>query len=209
MAVEIPNVTSDKAPDENPSDTDLDEDNEVDEGEISSPETKDRAVVRLPDGEEIDAKLVNQMTQRVERQLVQIRREIHRGPLPSPAMLREYEDVVPGLAERIVRLTEKEQDHRHYSDKRNFDDSLDIAKRGQHYGLVVVLVGFFISAALVLLGHPIPGTIIGGIDLVALATVFVIGQQKPPGDDDVSGDSDEPDDDQPPRSIRDGKNRQD
>ena len=39
--------------------------------------------------------------------------ETHSGPLPAPRQLSDYEAVLPGLAERIVRLTEAEQQHRH------------------------------------------------------------------------------------------------
>ncbi len=35
------------------------------------------------------------------------------GPLPPPAMLREYEATLPGLGERIVARAEKEQAFRH------------------------------------------------------------------------------------------------
>lgn len=34
------------------------------------------------------------------------------GPLPPPDLLAEYHQVVPGLAERIVLMAEKEGDHR-------------------------------------------------------------------------------------------------
>lgn len=35
------------------------------------------------------------------------------GPIMPPPLLRELEKIVPGGAERALRLTEKEQDHRH------------------------------------------------------------------------------------------------
>lgn len=37
----------------------------------------------------------------------------HSGPLPTPAMLADYEKVVPGLARHIVERSDKEQKHRH------------------------------------------------------------------------------------------------
>lgn len=40
------------------------------------------------------------------------------GPLPPPDLLREYNQIVPGLAERIARMAEKEQDHRHYFERK-------------------------------------------------------------------------------------------
>lgn len=33
-----------------------------------------------------------------------------KGPLPLPAHLEQYEQILPGLAERIVRMAEKSQD---------------------------------------------------------------------------------------------------
>lgn len=34
------------------------------------------------------------------------------GPLPHPQTLRQYDEVLPGAAERILRMAEKQQDHR-------------------------------------------------------------------------------------------------
>ena len=34
------------------------------------------------------------------------------GPLPPPQMLRAYDEVLPGIADRILALTEKQTDHR-------------------------------------------------------------------------------------------------
>ncbi|MDY6934931.1 MAG: DUF2335 domain-containing protein [Spirochaetota bacterium] len=35
------------------------------------------------------------------------------GPIPSPKDLDEYNKIEKGFADRIIKLTEKEQDHRH------------------------------------------------------------------------------------------------
>ena len=35
------------------------------------------------------------------------------GPIPPPAMFAQYEDALPGSADRILTQAEKEQDHRH------------------------------------------------------------------------------------------------
>jgi uncharacterized membrane protein len=40
------------------------------------------------------------------------------GPLPHPSILRGYDDVVPGAAERIIAMAEKEQTHRHSWEQR-------------------------------------------------------------------------------------------
>jgi Predicted membrane protein (DUF2335) len=40
------------------------------------------------------------------------------GPLPPPALLAEYEQALPGLAERIVAMAENEGNHRRAMEKR-------------------------------------------------------------------------------------------
>lgn len=39
------------------------------------------------------------------------------GPLPPPVLFEHYNEVVPGAAERILAMAEKEQDHRHSWEK--------------------------------------------------------------------------------------------
>jgi len=34
------------------------------------------------------------------------------GPLPHPEILRSYNDVIPGSGERIMKVFEKQQEHR-------------------------------------------------------------------------------------------------
>ncbi len=41
------------------------------------------------------------------------RHELFEGPLPPPDLLKQYEQTLPGIAERIVRMAEEEQAHRH------------------------------------------------------------------------------------------------
>lgn len=39
------------------------------------------------------------------------------GPVPSPDQLAKFEQVLPGAAERIFRMAEKEQEQRHSNEK--------------------------------------------------------------------------------------------
>jgi hypothetical protein len=38
--------------------------------------------------------------------------ESYHGPIPPPALFRQFEEILPGVADRILRMAEKEQDHR-------------------------------------------------------------------------------------------------
>lgn len=64
------------------------------------------------------------------------------GPLPPPDMLAHYEDVVPGAAERILSLAERQQRHRMGVDER----MLGLAKAalraetiGQYSALIIAV----------------------------------------------------------------------
>ncbi len=55
---------------------------------------------------------------------------VHSGPLPDPQSLGMYEEVLPGLADRIVKMTESQVAHRHALDRR----ALDIVSRNTLLG---------------------------------------------------------------------------
>lgn len=54
-----------------------------------------------------------------------------------------------------------------------------VALRGQVSGLIAVIAVLILAGYLAYLGHPVAGSIIAGIDVVALAAVFAGGRQGP------------------------------
>jgi len=77
--------------------------------EVISPEQRKTAVMRV-------------------EQLVKA--ESFRGPLPPPRYLAQYDKVIPGLAERIVRMAEAEQGHRHHCEDKIIEIQTTIPLRG-------------------------------------------------------------------------------
>lgn len=120
------------------------------------------------------------MTRRVGQTVMQVERRHTSGPIPSPDQLKEYDEVVPGTAERIISQMLIEGDHRREMEKREletFRDShtVQLAQRGrgQHYGLAVAILCGGLSALAMLLGFPgTAATIASGV-MVTLTTVFV------------------------------------
>lgn len=97
--------------------------------------------------------------------------------------MRSIDELIPGSAERILAMAEREQEHRHAMDARqtdiiekDLDHNHDVTKRGQRYGLWISAFVIIISAILALTGHPEIAAILAGVDLVGLAAVFVIGR---------------------------------
>jgi uncharacterized membrane protein len=98
------------------------------------------------------------------------------GPLPPPSQLREYEDVLPGAADRIIRMAETQAEHRQDIEKVAVKGGNRRSWWGLWTGFVICIVVLGLSTAIILSGYQVAGTVLGGIDLVALASVFVIGR---------------------------------
>ena len=114
----------------------------------------------------------------VERQLV-----TYSGPIPNAEELTLYERIEPGLAGRIVGLSERavdiagaQSEHRQAMERLALEGLDKRANRGQHYALIVVLAFLACSVLLIMAGHGLEGAILGTLDLVSLAGLFVYGR---------------------------------
>lgn len=62
------------------------------------------------------------------------------GPLPPSPMFREYEDVLPGAADRILGMAEKQAEHRQDWEKNALRSAQRDSMRGQWLGFSISLV---------------------------------------------------------------------
>ena len=109
----------------------------------------------------------------IVKSILAIQQESFSGPIPHPRILEGYENIHSGFAERIVRMAEKEQEHRFECDNKVIDSTVASTKRGQWMGYTIALAFGIISLVLGLMDQVAVAGIIGGLDLVALVTVFV------------------------------------
>lgn len=115
-----------------------------------------------------------------------LERHLSVGPLPPPAVLKAYDDALPGSAERIVALAEREAAHRHELDRESLSlersdraARIALATRGQLLGyslsLVIILGGFVMAG----MGNNLAG--FGSVLTAAslLVAIFVLGRRQP------------------------------
>ena len=76
----------------------------------------------------------------VARKVTHMIRRVHQGPLPAPDDFAGYEHVLPGSADRIVGLTEREQAHRHKMEGRMVLGEYGIRFAGQFAAVFALLV---------------------------------------------------------------------
>ena len=108
------------------------------------------------------------------------------GPIPPPAILQGYNQITPGLAERIVSMAEKEASHRHEIEHKeltaDISDQNKIfseARLGQICGLIIGLAAIIAGAYTATNGAQWPGGIIGGGGVIGLVSVFIYGRKQP------------------------------
>jgi uncharacterized membrane protein len=106
--------------------------------------------------------------------------------LPSPELLREYNTIVPGAAERILAAFEQQAEHRRTMEAKDLEARIADTRRGQLYGLLIGLTAIVSGALTAIYGSALAGGFIGGGGVIGLVSVFVLGrymgshQQEPP-----------------------------
>jgi uncharacterized membrane protein len=97
------------------------------------------------------------------------------GPLPAADVLGAYEAVMPGLADRIVRMAEREQAHVHGLESAEVEQPYKIARRGQVLGLMAVALFLIFAGILAVKGSPVAAAAVASVDIVAVLVVFITG----------------------------------
>jgi len=103
------------------------------------------------------------------------------GPLPPPDLLLEYDQVAPGLAERIVLMAEKEGDHRRTMQR----GLLRLSWGGLISAFVITMTGIVGGIALIHEGKSTEGLTTMITAMAALVAVYLTrgGRKKSAGSD--------------------------
>ena len=110
---------------------------------------------------------------------------LHSGPLPDPATLAGYNNVTPGLAERIVRMAETEAAHRReievaiiHIESDEHQHRRRIEGRGQLCALAVAMAALIGGVVCIIADHAISGSLLTGGTVVSLVSLFIYGQKR-------------------------------
>jgi uncharacterized membrane protein len=100
----------------------------------------------------------------------------HSGPLPRPSDMAQYEVIKPGFAERIMRLAEKEQDHRHAFTDGLVKRDYNLKTVGQYFAMASVLVFLGFAAYLGFLGDTRSAAFVASV-AVGVVGIFITRRQ--------------------------------
>ena len=98
------------------------------------------------------------------------------GPIPPASELAYYEQIIPGLADRIVGMAESNATHRQGMEKAVVVGNIAAQKRGQVFAFILALIVVIVGTVLVYQGKTNAGLWLILGDIVALAAVFLGGK---------------------------------
>lgn len=99
------------------------------------------------------------------------------GPLPAPEDFQQYEKVLPGAADRILSMAEKQLSHRTDLEKEIVAKNFRQSSIGQYIGGILALICLGVSCWLGTNGHDWLGGIIATTTVIGIITVFVLNQR--------------------------------
>lgn len=100
----------------------------------------------------------------------------HKGPLPSPQALNDYNEAVPNGADRIVTIFEEQARHRMELEKIAVTSQLRQSGRGQWFALTIGIFALSCSTFTIYQGHEWPGALLGVGGITGLVVAFLKGK---------------------------------
>lgn len=99
----------------------------------------------------IEQEKIKQLEKNEKKQLIAARfSQEFSGPIPHPELFAKYEDVLPGSADRILKMAEIQSEHRQHLEKSVINSNIQDSKRGQYFAFILALVliigGFYLIA---------------------------------------------------------------
>lgn len=115
---------------------------------------------------------------------VEVRQEFN-GPIPPPEILAQYDNIMPGLGQKIIDQFLSETAHRHDVESRTVEINKSIAessmlerKHGQRYGFATFILMLLAIVYLAMNGHDNVAMVLGGTTMAAVIGLFLVRRQE-------------------------------
>ncbi len=99
------------------------------------------------------------------------------GPIPSPGILKQYNEIVPGAAERILKMAEEQSAHRRQLETKAVDSMSLNAMLGTAAGLLIALAFAAVAAYCIYKGANLTGLAMVIGDIAALLLAYLNGKK--------------------------------
>lgn len=151
---------------------------EESETEESSPQNID-LFEQLPEiFDALPEEAKNDLASRVAIRVVRMERRYHKGPLPAPETLREYDEIVPGSAKQIMGQGKEQSTHRMKLESMAVEAAVANSKRGQWFGFIIAILVIASGVFLIYGDKDVAGLMLALPGLAALVGTFIYSQRR-------------------------------
>jgi len=102
--------------------------------------------------------------------------ERFQGPIAHPKHLREYEEIVPGSGDRIIKMAEGALEHQKEMQKQALDADIQDTQDGRRYGFWALIALIVAALACGLTGHEILAGLFLGTGALGTVGAFIRGK---------------------------------
>lgn len=156
---------------------------EIQDGSSDAPESEAKPSAQVPVEIESQVERIDQAIKEVPEEhreevmsLVMERVEVYHGPPPHPRIIRGYEAVAPGSAEKIINTFQEQVTHRMDMEHKTVEAEIQSERRGQWMGFTLTMAFIVISAFLLMMGKSIEGFLTLGGTGSCIIGLFIYGR---------------------------------
>lgn len=95
------------------------------------------------------------------------------GPLPPPGMLEHYNNIVPGAAERILSMAEKQSEHRQKLEEKIVNSETSKSFLGLWFAFFVVMASLLVGGFLIINDKEVFGLVSMAGPLSVIVGMFI------------------------------------
>lgn len=99
------------------------------------------------------------------------------GPIPPPEFLKQYEELVPGIAKRFLEEPRLEAEHRRSLEKRMVEEKIRLATKGQWMAFTLALLSIAAAFTAIFLGYSLAGFATFLVAATGFAGAFIISKK--------------------------------
>ena len=104
----------------------------------------------------------------------------HVGPIPPASEFKNYDIVLPGAADRILTMAEREQNSRIALQQKDLDTDSKVAVRGQLYGFLIMAGFIGLSFSFAYIGQTALAGVAIGVGALSIVTRFITNRWSKP-----------------------------
>jgi uncharacterized membrane protein len=118
-----------------------------------------------------------QGTKQQSQQIIHQEQHISTGPLPQPDIMRGYESIVPGAAERILAMAEQESEHLRQHDVATLNAYKSDVRRSQILAFLSISLFVSLAGIAIVYNQPWIAGIVGGTTIISVVSAFLKTQK--------------------------------